>query len=151
MTDIHTCQQVGTENSIGGVVSPSTMHSSAFSTSWCTESVALYGSTTVSETFGDGTTEKVIIILSGYLRSDKHSVAVSLVKCCGCCQLAWLVAFGKLPMASSRQADNNQKAHMIHEIQLLKAQTAASEPSVHRGSAEQASKQLSALFTNFAD
>jgi hypothetical protein len=28
--------------------------------------VALYGSTTVSETFGDGTTEKVSIILSGY-------------------------------------------------------------------------------------
>jgi hypothetical protein len=28
--------------------------------------VALYGSTTVSETFGDGTTEKVYIILSGY-------------------------------------------------------------------------------------
>jgi hypothetical protein len=28
--------------------------------------VALYGSTTVSETFGDGTMEKVSIILSGY-------------------------------------------------------------------------------------
>jgi len=28
--------------------------------------VALYGSTTVSDTFGDGTTEKVSIILSGY-------------------------------------------------------------------------------------
>jgi len=28
--------------------------------------VALYGSTTVSETFGDGTIEKVSIILSGY-------------------------------------------------------------------------------------
>jgi len=28
--------------------------------------VALYGSTTVSETFGDGNTEKVSIILSGY-------------------------------------------------------------------------------------
>jgi len=28
--------------------------------------VQLYGSTTVSETFGDGTTEKVSIILSGY-------------------------------------------------------------------------------------
>ena len=28
--------------------------------------MALYGSTTVSETFGDGTTEKVSIILSGY-------------------------------------------------------------------------------------
>jgi len=28
--------------------------------------VALYGSTTVSETFGDGTTEKVSMILSGY-------------------------------------------------------------------------------------
>ena len=32
-------------------------HWSAFSTSWCTESVALYGSTTVSDTFGDGITE----------------------------------------------------------------------------------------------
>ena len=31
--------------------------SSVFSTSWCTERVALYGSTTVSETFGAGTTE----------------------------------------------------------------------------------------------
>jgi len=28
--------------------------------------VALYGSTTVSETLGDGTTEKVSMILSGY-------------------------------------------------------------------------------------
>jgi hypothetical protein len=28
--------------------------------------VQLYGSTTVSETFGDGTTENVSIILSGY-------------------------------------------------------------------------------------
>jgi len=28
--------------------------------------VQLYGSTTVSETFGDGTTEKVSMILSGY-------------------------------------------------------------------------------------
>jgi len=28
--------------------------------------VALYGSTTVSDTFGDGTMEKVSIILSGY-------------------------------------------------------------------------------------
>jgi hypothetical protein len=42
------------------------MHSSAFSTSWCTESVALYGSTTVSETLGEGKTEKVSIIRSGY-------------------------------------------------------------------------------------
>lgn len=42
------------------------MHSSAFSTSWCTESVALYGSTTVSDTLGDGKTENVSIILSGY-------------------------------------------------------------------------------------
>src|SRR6056300_890654 len=43
-----------------------TMHSSAFSTNWCTDNVALYGSTTVSETFGDGTTENVIIMRSGY-------------------------------------------------------------------------------------
>ena len=42
------------------------MHSSAFSTSWCTDKVALYGSTTVSETLGDGKTEKVSIIRSGY-------------------------------------------------------------------------------------
>ena len=39
--------------------------SSEFSTSWCTDRVALYGSTTVSETLGDGTTEKVAIIRSG--------------------------------------------------------------------------------------
>merc|ERR1712154_202607 len=43
-----------------------TMTSPAFSTSWCTDNVALYGSTTVSDTFGDGKTEKVHIILSGY-------------------------------------------------------------------------------------
>merc|ERR1712230_261066 len=42
------------------------MHSSAFSTSWCTERVALYGSTTVSDTLGDGTTENVSITRSGY-------------------------------------------------------------------------------------
>merc|ERR1719182_1009717 len=42
------------------------MTSSAFSTSWCTDRVALYGSTTVSDTLGDGKTEKVSIILSGY-------------------------------------------------------------------------------------
>merc|ERR1711937_435648 len=42
------------------------MHSSAFSTSWWTERVALYGSTTVSDTLGDGTTENVFMILSGY-------------------------------------------------------------------------------------
>merc|ERR1719194_311793 len=42
------------------------MHSSAFSTSWCTDRVALYGSTTVSDTSGDGTTEKVSITRSGY-------------------------------------------------------------------------------------
>merc|ERR1719359_1820781 len=40
--------------------------SSEFSTSWCTDSVQLYGSTTVSDTFGDGTMEKVIITRSGY-------------------------------------------------------------------------------------
>jgi hypothetical protein len=42
------------------------MTSSAFSTSWWTESVALYGSTTVSDTLGDGTTENVHIMRSGY-------------------------------------------------------------------------------------
>ena len=31
-----------------------------------TDKVALYGSTTVSDTFGDGTIEKVVMILSGY-------------------------------------------------------------------------------------
>merc|ERR1712023_595707 len=40
--------------------------SSEFSTSWCTDSVQLYGSTTVSDTLGDGTTEKVSITRSGY-------------------------------------------------------------------------------------
>ena len=39
--------------------------SSEFSTSWWTERVALYGSTTVSETLGDGTTENVAIMRSG--------------------------------------------------------------------------------------
>merc|ERR1719359_2569429 len=41
-------------------------HSSAFSTSWWKERTALYGSTTVSETFGLGITEKVSIMRSGY-------------------------------------------------------------------------------------
>ena len=40
--------------------------SSVFSTNWWTERVALYGSTTVSLTFGEGTTEYVFMILSGY-------------------------------------------------------------------------------------
>merc|ERR1719231_90736 len=40
--------------------------SSEFSTSWWTESTQLYGSTTVSDTFGDGKTEKVHITRSGY-------------------------------------------------------------------------------------
>merc|ERR1719427_185575 len=40
--------------------------SSVFSTSWWTDKVALYGSTTVSDTLGDGTTLKVFMILSGY-------------------------------------------------------------------------------------
>merc|ERR1719428_799359 len=40
--------------------------SSEFSTSWCTDNVQLYGSTTVSETFGDGTIENVNITRSGY-------------------------------------------------------------------------------------
>ncbi|KAH8614961.1 hypothetical protein ERJ75_000634400 [Trypanosoma vivax] len=42
------------------------MDSSEFSTSWCTDSVVLYGSTTVSDTLGDGMMEKVIMIRSGY-------------------------------------------------------------------------------------
>merc|ERR1719482_1294606 len=40
--------------------------SSEFSTSWCTDSVQLYGSTTVSLTLGDGTMENVSITRSGY-------------------------------------------------------------------------------------
>ena len=40
--------------------------SSADSTNQLTDNVALYGSTTVSETFGDGTTENVAKIRSGY-------------------------------------------------------------------------------------
>merc|ERR1719482_933697 len=40
--------------------------SSEFSTGWCTDSVQLYGSTTVSLTFGDGTMENVSITRSGY-------------------------------------------------------------------------------------
>merc|ERR1719262_1516129 len=41
-------------------------HSSAFSTSWWNDKTALYGSTTVSETFGEGITENVSIMRSGY-------------------------------------------------------------------------------------
>merc|ERR1711972_278946 len=44
----------------------SNIHSSAFSTNWWKLSTALYGSTTVSETFGEGITEKVSMIRSGY-------------------------------------------------------------------------------------
>merc|ERR1719199_2423960 len=40
--------------------------SSEFSTSWWTENVQLYGSTTVSLTLGDGTMENVSITRSGY-------------------------------------------------------------------------------------
>merc|ERR550514_1488582 len=40
--------------------------SSEFSTSWCTDSVQLHGSTTVSDTLGDGTTENVSMTRSGY-------------------------------------------------------------------------------------
>merc|ERR1719324_2251017 len=40
--------------------------SSEFSTSWWKDSTALYGSTTVSDTFGEGITEKVSMIRSGY-------------------------------------------------------------------------------------
>merc|ERR1719420_259350 len=41
-------------------------HSSAFSTNWWKDKTALYGSTTVSETLGEGITEKVSIMRSGY-------------------------------------------------------------------------------------
>merc|ERR1712178_502574 len=41
-------------------------HSSAFSTSWWNDKTALYGSTTVSLTLGEGITEKVSITRSGY-------------------------------------------------------------------------------------
>merc|ERR1719324_463744 len=40
--------------------------SSEFSTSWWNDNTALYGSTTVSETFGDGIMENVSIMRSGY-------------------------------------------------------------------------------------
>merc|ERR1712093_350574 len=40
--------------------------SSEFSTNWCTDNVQLYGSTTVSLTFGEGTMENVSITRSGY-------------------------------------------------------------------------------------
>merc|ERR1719247_813824 len=40
--------------------------SSEFSTSWCTDNVQLYGSTTVSLTLGDGTMENVSMTRSGY-------------------------------------------------------------------------------------
>merc|ERR1719324_4722 len=40
--------------------------SSEFSTSWWNDNTALYGSTTVSETLGDGITENVSMIRSGY-------------------------------------------------------------------------------------
>ena len=36
--------------------------SSAFSTSWCTESVALYGSTTVSDTWSEDTMDNVSVL-----------------------------------------------------------------------------------------
>src|SRR5271155_3353766 len=39
--------------------------SSKFSTNWWTERVAIYGSTTVPDTLGDGATEKVAIMRSG--------------------------------------------------------------------------------------
>merc|ERR1719316_2348715 len=41
-------------------------HSSAFSTNWWNDKTALYGSTTVSETLGEGITEKVSMMRSGY-------------------------------------------------------------------------------------
>jgi hypothetical protein len=44
---------------------------SEFLTSWWTESVALYGFTTVSDTLGDGTTLKVAIIRFG---NSKYAV-----------------------------------------------------------------------------
>ena len=43
----------------------STTTSSTFSSSWFTDSVVLYGSVTVSDTFADGNTEYVMIIRSG--------------------------------------------------------------------------------------
>merc|ERR1719316_286024 len=44
----------------------SNIHSSAFSTSWWNDKTALYGSTTVSDTFGEGMTENVSMMRSGY-------------------------------------------------------------------------------------
>ena len=49
-----------------------------FSTSWWTDNVALYGSTTVSDTLGDGITLKGFISLSGYssLILDRSNVPI---------------------------------------------------------------------------
>merc|ERR1719236_374929 len=41
-------------------------HSSEFSTSWWNDNTALYGSATVSDTLGEGITEKVSMTRSGY-------------------------------------------------------------------------------------
>lgn len=60
--------------------------SSEFSTSWWKLRTALYGSTTVSDTFGDGITENVSMIRSGYLQmtaaeTDSAMVYVTLSPC----------------------------------------------------------------------
>ena len=44
--------------------SPKQKDSSVFSISWCMDRRALYGSTTTSDTFGEGYTEKLMMILS---------------------------------------------------------------------------------------
>ena len=60
-------QQGITTCSVVGRRVTSKKDSSEFSTSWWKLKTALYGSTTVSETFGDGITEKVSMMRSGYL------------------------------------------------------------------------------------
>ena len=49
-----------------------------FSTSWWELKPALYGSTTVSEIFGEGITEKVSMMRSGYLRYNVTLVMAPL-------------------------------------------------------------------------
>merc|ERR1711959_515280 len=53
-------------------------HSSEFSTSWWNDNTALYGSTTVSDTLGEGMTLKVSMMRSGYssLTFDMSSVPI---------------------------------------------------------------------------
>ena len=53
--------------------------SSEFSTSWWKLRTALYGSTTVSDTLGDGITENVSMIRSGYLQMTAAETASAIL------------------------------------------------------------------------